>query len=261
MRTLTRALALAAVPALLAAPGAARACKVAENYRVPTNLELAAEANAIVLGQVVGAAEAVRAPGEARSSAIEVRPLATLKGLTPGGALLLPGMMLAPAAAGSGGGAVDFAEPHPEARAGGCIRRSFAAGATVLFFLRRADGAWLPAGGPLSRWAEDVAGPEAAAEDPWVQLATLYVHAAQLAPAEREALLEDQLEALQARIDAEPADDPATVALATDIERTMAAPGFPLIAMRPPDPVPPTEAVDLGQLGAEIDALGGKTGD
>jgi len=255
MRILTRALAFAAVPLMLGAPGAARACKVAEDYRAPTNLELAAEANLIVLGQVVGATEAVRAPDEARSSAIAVRPLATIKGLTPGDTLVLPGMMLATpgAAAEPAAAAVDFAEPHPEARAGGCLRRSFTAGATVLFFLRREDGAWVPAGGPLSRWAEDVPGAEAA----WVQLATLYAHAAQLAETERAALLEDQLEALQARIDAEPDDDPATLALATDIERTMAAPGFPALAERRPAPAaaPPAESADLGQLGAGIDAL------
>jgi len=259
MHIRARVLAFAAAPALLAAPGAVWACSVAGDYRVPTNLELAAEANAIVLGEVVGATEAVSAPDEALSSAIAVRPLATLKGLTPGDTLVLRGMMLAqPGAPADAREQVDFAEPHPEARAGACIRRSFPAGATVLFFLRRADGAWVPAGGPLSRWAEDVVGPGADSEDPWVQLSTLYVHAAQLAPPERQALLEDQLEALQARIDAEADDDPVTLALATDIERAMAAPGFPQIAARRPDPppAPAGEAADLGELGAGIDALG-----
>lgn len=251
--------ATAAAGALAALPAAA--CSVAEDYRVPSNLELAAEANAIVLGRVVGAAEALRAPDEALLQAISIEPLATLKGLTPGGTLIMPGMLLAqPGVSPSGSGvAVDFAEPHPEARAGACIRRSFPAGATVLFFLRRADGGWVPAGGPFSRWAEDVSGPE----DPWVQLATLYVHAAQLVPGERQALLEDQLEALQARIDAEPTDDPVTLALATDLERTMADPGFPQLAARRPEPPPASagEAVDLGDLGAGIDALASDTGE
>ena len=259
MRSLTAVLALAAGPVLLAAPGAAHACKVAEDYRVPTNLELAAEAHAIVIGQVLGATEALRAPDEALSSAIAVRPLATLKGLAPGDTLVLPGMMLGQNAVVGESTALDFAEPHPEARAGACIRRSFPAGATVLFFLRRADGAWVPAGGPLSRWAEDVAGPAYVGDDPWIQLATLYAQAAQMAPPERQALLEDQLEALQARIDAEPTDDPATLALATDIERAMAAPGFPQVAARPPEAAPAAvpEATDLGALGAEIDTLAG----
>ena len=55
MRPIPTALALAAAPLLLlAAP--ADACSVTADYRQPTNLELAAEANAIVLGEVVGAA-------------------------------------------------------------------------------------------------------------------------------------------------------------------------------------------------------------
>jgi hypothetical protein len=253
------ALALAAAPLLIAAPGVARACSVAADYRVPSNLELAAGANTIVLGQVVGAAEALAEPGEALSGAIEVRPLATLKGLTPGGALLLPGMALAAAdAAAPAAEEIDFAAPHPEALAGACIRRTFAPGATVLFFLAREDGGWAPAGGAFSRWAEDVSGPA----DPWVQLATLYVRAAQAAPAERAALLEDQLEALQARIAAGvnlPGDrsaDPVVAAMATDLERTMAAPGFPQIIEREPGPAAPAApGEDLGELGEGIDAL------
>ena len=254
MRTL--ALALLTAPALLAAPSAALACSVVDGYRVPTNLELAAEANTIVVGEVVGAAEAQVEPGEALLSAIQVRPLAALKGLLPSGTLLLPGMALAATDAPllEPVATLDFAEPHPEARAGPCIRRTFPAGATVLFFLARKDGAWAPAGGPFSRWAEDVTGPS----DPWVQLVTLYTQAARVAPGERAALLEDQLEALQARIQAEPEDDPVVLAMATDLERAMAAPGFPEIVRRPPDVVPfaveaPSE--DLGELGAGIDAL------
>ena len=254
-----RTLALALVPALLAGPGAAFACSVTADYRVPTNLELAAGANTIVLGQVVGAAEAQAEPGEALSEAIEVRPLAALKGLMPGETLLLPGMALAPPGAPDtdAAGPVDFAAPHPEALAGSCIRRTFAPGATVLFFLARENGGWAPAGGPFSRWAEDVAGPD----DPWVQLATLYARAARVPSAEREALLQDQLEALQARIDAEPDDDPAVLAMATDLERAMAAPGFPGLRGRPPEPAPAVPAEDLGELGAEIDALGGEAAD
>ena len=244
-----RPLALLTASALLAAPGAALGCSVTADYRVPTNLELAAEANAIVIGQVVGAAEAQAEPGEALSGAIEVRPLATLKGLTPGGALVLPGMALAPAGAPGAAAPIDFAEPNPEALAGSCIRRTFATGVTVLLFLTRHDGGWAPAGGPFSRWAEDVGGPG----DPWVQLTTLYAHAVWLSPDEREALLQDQLEALQARIAAAP--DPATQAMATDIERAMAAPGFPRFAERTPEPAPAVPAEDLGELGDKIDAL------
>lgn len=247
---LTDTLLALAVP-LAAIPGMALACSVVEDYRVPTNLELAADANAIVVGEVVGATEAATAPDEALSSAIEVRPVAAIKGLLPGGSLIIPGMAVAPAS-GAAGEPLDFGQPHPDALAGSCIRRTFPAGATVLFFLKRADGGWAPAGDAFSRWAEDVSGPG----DPWVQLATLYAHAAQLQPAERAALLGDQLEALQARIDAEADDDPVTLAMATDIERAMAGPGFPQFAARAPEPAPAAPVrEDAGELGARIDAL------
>jgi hypothetical protein len=269
MRTWTRALALAAAPVLIAMPGRpVLACTVEAGYRAPTNLELTAEANAIVLGQVAGGSD----------SAIEVRSLTAIKGLLPGENLALPGMLVGPGA--PAGDPLDFGQAHPEALAGACIRRTFPAGATVLFFLRRQDGGWAPAGGPFSRWAEDVAGPD----DPWAQLATLYAHAAQLSPEEREALLRDQLEALQARIAAGTADAVA-LAMATDIERSIAAPGFPLLPERPPAPAfdlaaeiaeeqaeameeeeteeteetepieGPDEPVDLGELGERIDAM------
>jgi len=229
MRSLTRALALAAAPLLLAAaPGAAHACSVVADYRVPTNLELAAEANAIVIGEVAGAAEALAEPGEALSAAIEVRPLAMLKGLTPGGALLLPGMALAPAdAAAPEPGEPDFAQPHPEALAGACIRRTFQRDATVLFFLDRREGDWVPAGGPFTRWAEDVANEDA----PWVQLARFYARVAPLDETQRTALLEAERDALLAR-----ADDPAAQAMAADLDRTLAEPPPSAVAAAPPEP-------------------------
>src|SRR4051812_47945459 len=104
------------IPALALAllPAPALGCSVAADYRVPTNLELAAEANAIVVGQVVGAAEALKERGGALSAAIEVRPRATLRGLTPGEALVLPGMALAPPAAPAAEAtALDFGAPDP----------------------------------------------------------------------------------------------------------------------------------------------------
>jgi hypothetical protein len=224
---------------------------VTGEYRVPSNLELAAEANVIVFGQVVGEVPAA----EPREAALEVRPLAAIKGLMPGGTVLLPGMALRPPDGprpDEAGDPLDFAAPHPDALTGACIRRVFPAGATVLFFLRREDGEWVPAGGPFSRWAEDVRG----LESPWAQLAVLYAHAAQIAPDEREALLQDQLEALQART-----DDATALAMVADIERAMTAPDFPRFAQRPPPPAPPAAADDLGELGARIDALAGDAAD
>ncbi|HLU28060.1 MAG TPA: hypothetical protein VKZ65_06450, partial [Glycomyces sp.] len=88
-------------------------------------------------------------------------------------------------------------------------------GATVLFFLDRADGQWVPAGGPFSRWAEDVEG----LDSPWVQLTAFYVRVAGLEPDRRVALLEAERDAFQAR-----EGEPLAMAYAADLERSLAVP-------------------------------------
>src|SRR5690606_39952216 len=77
-----------AAPLALAAP--AQACTVEAGYRAPTNLELAAHADAIVLGQVIGGSGVVLP-----ESTISVRPLAAIKGLLPGQECKLAGMSVA----------------------------------------------------------------------------------------------------------------------------------------------------------------------
>jgi len=124
---------------------------------------------------------------------------------------------------------LELAEPHPEALAGACIRRSFQRGAQVLFFLDRREGEWVPAGGPFTRWAEDVTGEDA----PWVQLARFYARIAPLDLGQRTALLEAERDALAARV-----DDPAAQAMAADLERTLAAPPPSTAAEAPPVTVP-----------------------
>jgi hypothetical protein len=229
------------VLALLAAPVPALACSPAAGYRVPTNLELADRANLILLGEVTGAA-----PGLADdpfSAGIAVQPLTAVKGLMPSGELVLHGMVLAapdrPAEAARSDPA-ELREAHPQSFTGACIRRVFPQGARVLFFLERRDGEWVPAGGPFSRWAEDVADRDA----PWVQLATLYAHASLLTAEERVALLEDQVDALQARPDSAEA-----LAMAGDIERQLAGPNEPLV----PEALPavadePEMAPEIGEF-------------
>jgi hypothetical protein len=209
-------LSLAAGAAVFAATPAA-ACSVAAGYAPPTNLELAANADAIVLGEVVDGT-ATAGP----ESLVTVRPVAAIKGLLPGQEFPLRGMALG---AGEASDPLELAEPNPEALAGACIRRTFPRGATVLFFLDRADGEWVPAGGPFSRWAEDVAGEDA----PWVQLARFYARIAPLGEDQRVALLEAEREALSART-----DDPAAQAMAADLARTIAEPS-PAVAQAPPD--------------------------
>lgn len=233
-------LVLVPLAAMLAAP-AALACTPAPGYRVPTNLELAHRANLILLGEVIAGAPADS--DDPLSPGIAVQPIAAIKGLLPGGNLVLRGMALAAPDAPEQATRSDpreLAEAHPQSFAGACIRRIFPQGARVLFFLERADGQWVPAGGPFSRWAEDVPGGDA----PWVQLATLYAHAAQLPSEERVALLQDQIEALQARPDNEIA-----LLLANDIERQMAGRNEPLVPdALPPAPDTPEMALEIGEF-------------
>lgn len=215
MRILASALALT----LAAAPAAALACSPAPGYSVPTNLELARTADLVLLGEVVGGTAG--AALEPQAAKIEVRPLLALKGLMPTGNLVMPGMYLA-GPGDEAGGASDplaFGDAHPSAYSGACIRRVFPSGARVLFFLERVDGEWAPAGGPFSRWAEDVESETA----PWVQLASFYIEAARLPDAERDALLEEQREALAVH-----QDKPEALAMAADIERALAGPAAPL---------------------------------
>jgi hypothetical protein len=123
---------------------------------------------------------------------------------------------------------LEFQQAHPEAYGGSCIRRVFAPGATVLFFLDRSEGDWVPAGGAFSRWAEDVSGAEA----PWVQLARFYARVAPLPEAERKALLEAERDALLART-----DDPMAQAMGGDIDRQLAGPN-PALVEGPADSSP-----------------------
>lgn len=209
---------LVAALVLAAVPGAAAACSVAEGYRPPTNLELAQQAEAIVLGQVIEGQLQEQDPAR---STVTIRPLAVIKGEQPAGDIALEGLMLSRDAGPELGvlsNPFELREPHPNSLAGACIRYVFPLGTTALFFLKAGDGgSWEPAGGPFSRWAEDV--PDA--EAPWVRLARLY------AAPDALPLLAEEREALLAR-----ADDPVAQLMAADIARQL-EPGAPPAAAPP----------------------------
>lgn len=205
----------AAVAALAAVPAAA--CSPVPGYRVPTNLELAAEADLIVVGQVVGGV----APGITEGW-VTIHPLVAIKGLLPGQDFPLQGTSVGDIAPSEPN---ELEAPHPEALAGGCIRRTFAQGATVLFFLDRREGEWVPAGGPFSRWAEDVTDDAS----PWVELTRFYARIASLGADQRSALIEAERDALLAR-----ADEPAAQAIAADLERALNPPPPIVVAEAPP---------------------------
>jgi len=227
-----------ALPALLyGAP--ALACTTAPGYSPPSNLALAREAESIVVARVV--AGHLDENGDPFVSTVTIHPLTALKGPLPAGDVALAGMMLsrdAGAELGVLSNPYEFRDAHPVSYIGGCIRYVFPLGTTAVFFLRRdRDGTWTAAGGPFSRWAEDV--PDAAA--PWVQLVRFYVRAAGLSDEDRAALIDAEREALLART-----GEPVAQLMAADLARQQ-GPGTV--------PAEPDDASDPGtRAGTTIDA-------
>jgi hypothetical protein len=233
---------------LVAAPVAGSACSVGPDYRVPTNLELAAQAESIVLARVIaGELDPGEDPFE---STVTVRPLAAVKGPLPQGDIVLKGLMLT-RDAGQEYAALsnpyEFEVAHPISYIGGCIRYLFPLGTTALFFLRPdPEEVWAPAGAPFARWAEDV--PDADA--PWVQLVRLYVRAAELPEEDRAELLEGEREALAAR-----ADDPIAQLMARDIARQLAGPNQPWNTLIGRELRPSDEQEDPAAVESSVEAV------
>ena len=150
----------------------AAACSVVPGYRVPTNMELVVDADLILLATV---SDDEIAPDRTTEQQIAVEPLAAIKGDLPTAPLAMPGWIAADA------GAVlsnpyELKDAHPQSLAGACNRTGFPRGSRVLFFLKWQGDHWRAAGGPFSRWAEDVLTDEA----PWLQIVRLYAEAAAL---------------------------------------------------------------------------------
>jgi hypothetical protein len=216
MKTL-RSFVLTLAAALLAASAPAAACSVTGDYRVPTNLELARDAEVILVADVVGGGWDEEDP--LAGNRLIIRPFIAVKGEFPGGDLELAGVAPIPEPRFLVlSNPYEFEAAHPLSYIGGCIRYLFPRGTTALFFLRREEGQWVPAGGPFSRWAEDVPNPEA----PWVRLAKLYTRAAALPEAEGRAALEAERDTLAARL-----NDPVAQLMAADIERQLTGPNEP----------------------------------
>ena len=210
-----RPLTLLAAAAFLAAPLPALACSVVPGYRVPTNIELVERADLILLGTVGDGEFEPDGPPEQR---IAVNPVEALKGATPSGSLLLSAM-IATDAERQLSNPYELKQAHPQSFAGACTRYAFPRGSRVLFFLDRQEGVWHQAGGPFSRWAEDVLTDDA----PWLQAVRFYIAVTKLPEADRAAALvarRDELGAL--------GDDPVAQLIAADIDRQLAGPNAPL---------------------------------
>lgn len=207
--------------ALLAAPLPAAACSVAAGYRIPTNIELVESADLILLGTI---SDGDVEPNASAVQQFEIDPITALKGEMPGAPLTLAGMIDTNAILSNPN---DLKDAHPQSLDGACNRYLFPRGSRILFFLKWDGDRWRPAGGPFSRWAEDVLTDEA----PWLQVARLYIEAAGLPASERAAYLT----ARRGEYGAEE-DDPVAQLIATDISRQLAGPNAPLKADLPPPP-------------------------
>jgi hypothetical protein len=205
---------MAAGPAAIFAPAPASACSVSGDYRVPTNLELVEMADTILIGTVEGSLKASENSG---GNEILLRPT-----------LLLKGPML-PAEVRISGSIVDgydampsdpdeLHEAHPLSYIGGCVRYMFPDKAMILLFLSRDEGQLRPMTYPFSRYAEDVASPDAR----WAKAVRLYVEIAALPESERRAALIARQQELAAQ-----KDDVDARAIAADIGRQLAGPNKP----------------------------------
>lgn len=208
-------IAAAAFLASLIIVGPAQACSVVDDYRVPTNLELADQAPNIILGKVVGEVR-----GESGwDSQLLVEPVETIKGQLPTGILSIEGGGLVRSDDERGFGILSnpysLEDAHPLSYIGGCIRYMFPKGTTALFFIGQEDGEWHPAGGPFSRWAEDVLTDDA----PWLHLTRLYAAVAGMPEAERSGMLGKEMRRLASQT-----DDPVAQLMARDIARQLAGP-------------------------------------
>lgn len=212
-----------ATASILASP-AAHACSVISSYRVPTNFELATDADLILLAKVESGTTEI----SGRDMEMTVTPIVALKGQLPTGPIKLPGMIAEKRFAVMSN-PLELEQAHPLAYIGGCTRYMFVKGATVLFFLKPAEkpfasevpaamrGRLMPAGGPFSRWAEDV--PSDASV--WVRAARIYVDAAALPKEQQKQRLMAERDKLRA------AGDQDSKLIAEDIDRQLAGPNKP----------------------------------
>jgi len=215
---------LAALACLVAPP--AVACSPVPGYRVPTNMELTADADLILLAIVTGGTPMDARDGGPSSMRIVIQPIAALKGdLAAAPTSLEVGLATGRFALLSN--PYELAEAHPLSYVGGCIRYMVPLGSRLLFFLDRHEQGWIPAGGPFSRWAEDVLTDDA----PWLVAVKCYLEVQALPESERSAALTARRDVLRKQ-----ALDPVAQLLADDLDRQLAGPNEPLRAELPPAP-------------------------
>ena len=204
-----RSLTLVAAATGLFTAGAAQACSMSGDYKVPNALELATEADAIVLADVIGGSDA----GDIDERYVTVRPTTLVKGSVLPGDINVVGWSLTEGEAmWIASDPTELIEPNPGALIGGCVRYMHKAGSTLLLFLERDGDGWTVNQSPFARTAEDVP----STSSPWVRAVAFYAEAGTLPRRDRKAFLSAKA------ADLNKSADPDDRLVGTNIRRTLA---------------------------------------
>ncbi|HEY8147083.1 MAG TPA: hypothetical protein VIG06_30590 [Kofleriaceae bacterium] len=131
--------------AALARPAPARACSVTATFIAPTNLELVAEADRIVVATAKAAAGAEEVE-------LEVAQVLKGSGVAAGDAIRVRGSVMRYRGASKPG---DFARARPGAYAGSCTAWDYAVGKSYVVLLDPYGGRWDTLGVPFARVNEE----------------------------------------------------------------------------------------------------------
>jgi hypothetical protein len=196
---------LAIVVSIVASvPHVADACSVSSTFIAPTNFELVADVDAIVV------ARAERTLPGSELTNIKFAVTAVVKGkIAVGDTLTLQGI----ASYRGASNPHDFSKARPGAYAGGCVAYDYALGHHFLLFLRATSDGWGVAGTPFARVNEEV-DPRG---DAWSTAVRDYARIAALPAADRS----KELHALHARY---ATGGVAEHAIASDLDMHFASP-------------------------------------
>jgi hypothetical protein len=213
MRTLAIGL-LAFGAGLLARPAPARACSVTATFIAPTNLELVAEADRIVVAKVVGAAGAEEVE-------LELSRVMKGSGVAAGDTIRVRGALFRYRGASKAG---DFSRARLGAYAGSCTAWDYAVGKSYVVLLDPYGGRWDTLGVPFARVNEE-------AEPIWLKAVEEYVRIGGIADAVKRRAAIDALIARGKKKKASAAD--SAMAADLDLHLRTPTPGKPFAELYP----------------------------
>ncbi len=193
---------LLALGSVVLRPAPADACSVTPTFIAPTNVELVADAERIVVATVKGAAGAEEVE-------LEVTKVIKGIGLAAGDVIRVRGALIRYRGASKPG---DFSRARPGAYAGSCTAWDYAVGKRYVMLLKQYGGGWDTMGVPFARVNEE-------AEPIWLRAVEEYTRIAALDPAKRR----PALDALVARGKAKKASA-ADKAIAADVALHLVTP-------------------------------------